>query len=170
MFSHLPALLLTSGVFVLDYYVESMALQRMDVHRVARAGSLASFLSALALASAAHFLSHAPPTSHALTAGVVIASVLLLGATVALTTPFSGGHGKLVGYSTSGLPLYASQYVTPSLLRWAQISLRRILEKTDSRRIFYFLILNLVRVMIMQVYCIYMYEYVDVNVCVCVRT
>lgn len=62
-----------------------------------------------------------------------------------------GQKGTLVGYSPEGTPLYnfmgdALQHTSQSLPRFIKDSLKQILEEYDSRQIFYFLCLNLVRV------------------------
>ena len=52
--------------------------------------------------------------------------------------------GNLIGYTTGGLPIY--NYQTPqSVLNTVQSLLRQIVEQSESRQIFYFLCLNLVR-------------------------
>lgn len=61
-----------------------------------------------------------------------------------------GQKGTLVGYSPEGTPLYnlmgdALQHSSQSLPRFIKDSLKQILEEYDSRQIFYFLCLNLVR-------------------------
>lgn len=62
-----------------------------------------------------------------------------------------GQKGTLVGYSPEGTPLYnfmgdALHHTSQSLPRFISDSLKQILEESDSRQIFYFLCLNLVRV------------------------
>lgn len=68
-----------------------------------------------------------------------------------LSSPTKKGQtGTLVGYSPEGTPLYnfmgdALQHTSQSLPRFIKDSLKQILEEYDSRQIFYFLCLNLVR-------------------------
>lgn len=68
-----------------------------------------------------------------------------------LSSPTRKGQtGTLVGYSPEGTPLYnfmgdALQHTSQSLPRFIKDSLKQILEEYDSRQIFYFLCLNLVR-------------------------
>lgn len=68
-----------------------------------------------------------------------------------LSSPSKKGQtGHLVGYSPEGVPLYnfmgdALQHTSQSLPRFIKDSLKQILEEYDSRQIFYFLCLNLVR-------------------------
>ncbi len=71
-------------------------------------------------------------------------------ATHILTSPTKGSKGSLVGYSASGLPLYsfagdALHKTSQSVLTIMKNMMRQILESSDSRRIFYFLCVNLVR-------------------------
>ena len=70
-------------------------------------------------------------------------------ATYILTSPNKGSKGSLVGYSASGLPLYsfagdALHKTSQSVLTTLKNGMRQILESSDSRRIFYFLCVNLV--------------------------
>lgn len=73
-----------------------------------------------------------------------------------LSSPSKKGQkGTLVGYSPEGTPLYnlmgdALQHSSQSLPRFIKDSLKQILEEYDSRQIFYFLCLNLVRGLIMN--------------------
>jgi hypothetical protein len=67
-----------------------------------------------------------------------------------LSQPLRGSsRGTLVGYSAAGPPLYsfageALQRTSHSLLTVLRNGLRQIVEESDSRRIFYFLCINLV--------------------------
>ena len=139
----LVCLLATAMSQVGCYYTTSLAAQKVDPLRVARAASLSSLLAALALAGLSWNLR--PPEDHGLSAGVIIGAVLLVSATVMLTHPAQLSQTSLlVGYSTTGLPLYASQRAPPSALAGLGPALTQVLENNDSRRIFYFLLLNLV--------------------------
>ena len=70
-----------------------------------------------------------------------------------LTTPLRGGNkGSFVGYSSGGLPLYnftgeRFQKTSHSVAVVLKSGLRQILEDSDSRKIFYFLCINLVSVL-----------------------
>ncbi len=70
-------------------------------------------------------------------------------ATLNLTSSvLPGTRGFFVGYSSAGLPLYnlttdSIHEAGQSVVRTLKQGLKQILEKTDSRRIFYFLLLNL---------------------------
>jgi len=71
-------------------------------------------------------------------------------ATYTLTQPVRGaGRGSFVGYSAAGPPLYSFagdtlQRTSQSMMVLARSGLRQILDESDSRRIFYFLCINLV--------------------------
>ena len=52
--------------------------------------------------------------------------------------------GILIGYTASGTPLYS--FTSPqSVIALAKVFVRQVLAQTESRQIFYFLCLNLVR-------------------------
>jgi len=76
----------------------------------------------------------------------------MLLATHSLSQPLRGSsRGTLVGYSAAGPPLYsfageALQRTSQSLMTVARNGLRQIIEESDSRRIFYFLCVNLVSI------------------------
>lgn len=142
--SALFCLLTTSLVQVVDFYSSSIASQKLDAHRVALLSSVVAFLSALLVAISLWYFS--VPMAHRLSAGVVIGAVFFILATPTLTRPLPrSSQNTLIGYSATGLPLYQSQMSVPSLLDYVRPSLQKIIENPDSRRIFYFLLLNLVR-------------------------
>lgn len=126
---------------VVEFYAEAIASQRSDHYVAARVGSLSLFFSALVLSVACW--NWYPSCEHTLSAGLGIAVVLLMVATVQLTQR-SQQVRSLVGYSASGLPLYSSVEAPPTIIHWVSSVVHKILENSDSRRIFYFLILNLV--------------------------
>ena len=141
--SCLACVLITGASLVLEFYAEAIATQRSDHHLASRVGSLALLISSLAL-SIGCWTWYPPACEHPLSAGLVIAVVLLVAATVQLTQRSHPQARSLVGYSASGLPLYSSLETTPTVVHWASSVVHKILENPDSRRIFYFLILNLV--------------------------
>ena len=60
----------------------------------------------------------------------------------------SGTRGFFVGYSASGLPLYnlstsSIHDASQSILRTARQEFKQIVDNPNSRKIFYFLVLNL---------------------------
>ncbi len=140
--SVLVCLLATSIALVIDYYTVSIATQHLDSHGVSRLGSMGSFIFALFIASI--LWTYTTLEEHGVTAGVVIATVFYILATPILTRSLSRSSvSTLIGYSASGLPLYHSQ-TTPTLPHLLRAGLSKMMESSDSRRIFYFLLLNLV--------------------------
>ncbi len=140
--SVLPCLLVTSLCQVVDFYTSSVALSKADHCQVARTSSLSSFFSACFIAVLQWWYFSSDVTDHALSVGVVIGACLFVLATPSLTRPLDRSQGILIGYSPNGLPLYQDPQSLPHQLRGALV---KIMESADSRRIFYFLVLNLVR-------------------------
>ncbi|XP_065912027.1 proton-coupled zinc antiporter SLC30A5-like [Dysidea avara] len=106
-------------------------------HIILLATTVAAFLFAVLL------WIHPPwvNVKHDVSVGLIIATVLFLIAVSMLSHSSGVGQSRtLVGYSASGLPLYSGE-VNPS--SWVKESLHSILVNPDSRRIFYFLCLNL---------------------------
>lgn len=73
-----------------------------------------------------------------------------------LAWPSKNSKGSFIGYSPAGLPLYsftgeALQRTSHSVVIVLKNGLRQILEESDSRRIFYFLCINLVRLLYLKV-------------------
>ena len=72
--------------------------------------------------------------------------VLVFTATRLLSRPSSRQvtKGNLIGYTTGGLPIYNFQTPQSALTMFHSL-MKQILEESESRQIFYFLCLNLVR-------------------------
>ncbi|KRY67257.1 Zinc transporter 5 [Trichinella pseudospiralis] len=88
--------------------------------------------------------------AHRISVGVLFATVFLALATVMLTAPNApkARTGQFVGYSSAGLPLYVSgedflQRTSHSLVTFVKNTIHQILAQPDSRRIFFFLCVNL---------------------------
>ena len=130
-----------------DFYMTTIASQRVDHTQVGRIGSLVTFSSALLLASLSWYY-HPVEEEHGLSIGVVMATIFFLIATATLTCPNPRSSSySLVGYSSAGLPLYSAHRSVPSSLSsLVREGLARIMDDRNSRRIFYFLLLNLVGV------------------------
>ncbi|XP_006010327.1 proton-coupled zinc antiporter SLC30A5 [Latimeria chalumnae] len=148
------------SVMILDFYVESICVAKMEAPKCARCGSILIFLGALLLANfwthpitdqlrALNKPVHQESTEHVLSGGVVVSAIFFILAANILSSPSKKGQkGTLVGYSPEGTPLYtfmgdALQHTSQSLPRFIKESLKQILEEYDSRQIFYFLCLNL---------------------------
>jgi zinc transporter 5/7 len=75
---------------------------------------------------------------------------ILFTATKILLGPVRSNKGNFIGYSMDGMPMYsftrdALQQTSQSLVMHLKHSLKQVLEDNDSRKIFYFLCINLVR-------------------------
>jgi zinc transporter 5/7 len=82
---------------------------------------------------------------HALSGGVVFAIVMFIFATDLLSSPIKQRSGAFIGYGQDGAPVFnLTHQRSQSFLLILRSSLRDILAETDSRRIFYFLCINLV--------------------------
>ncbi|PIO64712.1 cation diffusion facilitator family transporter [Teladorsagia circumcincta] len=87
---------------------------------------------------------------HIVTSGVIVTVVAFILASVSLTSASGPKHrgGELIGMSDTGLPLFAYkeaflQKTGRSLVLFFKETLREILANSDSRRIFWFLCVNL---------------------------
>ncbi|MBN3306128.1 ZNT5 protein, partial [Amia calva] len=156
----LPFAMVVFSVMILDFYVDSICIAKMEAPKCARYGSLFLVSSGLLLAN---FWTHPftdtlrsvgtaalqDGTEHVLSGGVVVSALFFILSANILSSPSKKGQkGTLVGYSPEGTPLYnfmgdALQHTSHSLPRFIKDSLKQILEEYDSRQIFYFLCLNL---------------------------
>lgn len=153
----IPCLFVAIFVFVIDYYVENLSIQKLETHRCARISMFTTVFVALVIGafwknSYQSFTDSSKnlviTEDHQMSGGVVFSVVLFLFATQILTEPSRTTRGSFIGYSPAGMPLYnlsgdAFHRTSSSLLLIAKNGLRQILEESDSRKIFYFLCLNL---------------------------
>lgn len=157
----LPLFFSAVAVFVLDYYVEAACTLRIHSSTTARLGSLTVFAASLLLACSwgmnspvvgggGPWAGLASSGQHSLSSGLIFAWVMFAFATLILSAPDTKGtKGTLVGYSSGGDPLYHFNgdafHVGPgySLLSVLRSGLTQIMKESDSRRIFYFLCINL---------------------------
>ena len=140
----LPCLVIFSFLLVIDFYADAVAKQHSEASRLSCLSTLVPIFTSLGVSFYLGY--NTPQLHHALSVGVVLAALLLLLATIFLTRTVQQSHGLLIGYSASGLPLYSSQQTISGNTNWLKPLLGQILEKSDSRRIFYFLLLNLVSI------------------------
>ena len=152
----LPVLLISVFLFILDFYVEQMAIVKLDRIRTFRYGTFTMIFSALILSllwvktatvvnSGAWFGRMIQVEEHELSGGVVFAVVMFAFATDLLSSPIKQRSGAFIGYSQEGVPLFnITQQKSQSLLLIIKSSLRDVLAENDSRQIFYFLCINLV--------------------------
>ncbi|XP_015780431.1 PREDICTED: zinc transporter 5-like [Acropora digitifera] len=147
-----PFVIVIFLVFIVDFYIESFCLSKLESASTGKIGSTASFLSAVIIsmlwdqpwAWTMHEWHHGKPSdSHLVSAGTLFAALFFVLGTRLLSKPSPRAtKGNLIGYTTGGLPIYNFQ--TPqSVLTTLQSLLRQIVEQTESRQIFYFLCLNL---------------------------
>ncbi|KAK6019783.1 cation diffusion facilitator family transporter [Ostertagia ostertagi] len=149
---HFIILLFIATVFVmvLDFYAESVCFQHVadPVMAAARWSPVTMFSCALGLA----WLWYAGQglQEHIVTSGVIITVIAFILASVSLTSASGPKHrgGELIGMSDTGLPLFAYkeaflQKTGRSLVLFFKETLREILANSDSRRIFWFLCVNL---------------------------
>ena len=140
--SSFSCLLLFSLFSVVYFYTDSIAKQHVDSYQLA---GFTTFLPIFVSLGLSIYLEYENPTMHhGLSVGVVLASIFLLLATLFLTRSSQSSQGLLIGYSAAGLPLYSSQVSPPTSINWIRPLLGQVIENPDSRRIFYFLLLNLV--------------------------
>lgn len=141
--SSFSCLLLFSLFSVVYFYTDSIAKQHIDSYQLA---AFTTFLPIFVSLGVSIYLEYESPTmQHGLSVGVVLASIFLLLATLFLTRSSQSSQGLLIGYSAAGLPLYSTQVSPPTSINWIRPLLGQVIENPDSRRIFYFLLLNLVR-------------------------
>jgi zinc transporter 5/7 len=153
----IPVVLISVFLFVIDFYVEQIALVKLDRMRTFRYGTLtmifsgllASLLWAKTVTVASNnvwFGRTIDVEEHELSGGVVFAVVMFAFATDLLASPIRQRSGAFIGYSQEGVPLFnLTHQRSQSLLLILKSSLRDILAESDSRNIFYFLCINLVR-------------------------
>jgi zinc transporter 5/7 len=152
----IPIVLISIFLFVLDFYVEQMAIVKLDRIRTFRYGTLTMIFSALIVSllwmktatvanSSVWFGRTIQVEEHELSGGVVFAVVMFAFATDLLSSPIKQRSGAFIGYSQEGVPLFnLTHQKSQSLLLIIKSSLRDILAENDSRKIFYFLCINLV--------------------------
>nr|CDJ94129.1 Cation efflux protein domain containing protein [Haemonchus contortus] len=150
--THFIILLFIATVFVmvLDFYAESVCFQHVadPVMAAARWSPVTMFSCALGLAWV--WYAGQGLEDHHVTSGVIITVVAFVLASVSLTSAGGPKHrgGELIGMSDSGMPLFAYkeaflQKTGRSLILFFKDTLREILANSDSRRIFWFLCVNL---------------------------
>ncbi|VDO61431.1 unnamed protein product [Heligmosomoides polygyrus] len=149
---HFTVLLFVATVFVMvfDFYAENVCFQHVadPVMAAARWSPVTMFTCALSLAYV--WYSGQGLEEHSVTSGVIITVAAFILASVSLTSSSSPKHrgGELIGMSDTGMPLFAYkeaflQKTSRSLILFFKETLREILANSDSRRIFWFLCVNL---------------------------
>lgn len=147
-------------LFVSDFYVEQISIVKLERLRTFRYGTYIMIGSALMgtflWTKSAMMTSNNPvwfagnvgqieDEEHALSGGVVFAIVMFIFATDLLSSPIQQRSGAFIGYAQDGAPVFnLTHQKSQSLLLILRSSLRDVLAETDSRKIFYFLCINLV--------------------------
>ncbi|XP_059081432.1 proton-coupled zinc antiporter SLC30A5-like [Tigriopus californicus] len=163
--SNLALIFISVSVLVADFYIDSALSVKADKERLTRCGIFASFVSSSLLSvlwtqsmtfDGGHHLDpndgivHVPlMEDHQISPGVFLGIFFFFLATLNLTTSGRGGtRAFFVGYSSAGLPMYnitseSIHEAGQSIFRTAKQGMAQILEDGNSRRIFFFLLLNL---------------------------
>lgn len=156
----LPFLVISILLFVTDFYIEQIAITKIGRIRAIRYGifsmisaaTVASYFWTISLAAIVHKLlwfaettESVLPEEHALSGGVVFAIVMFIFATDLIAGTSRQNFASFVGYGQDGIPLFnLTQQKSQSLAIILRTSLKEILVESDSRKIFYFLCINLV--------------------------
>ncbi|GFS15345.1 zinc transporter 5 [Elysia marginata] len=154
-----PLTLVILFVGVFDFYIEGLAINHLQPIKTALLSPLAIFSTAIFLSmtwthpyvtsvTSMHKLSEIITEDHVLSAGVIFSSFAFLLGTRMLLARGRAAKGNFIGYNPAGLPLYsmsseALHKTSQSVLSVLKSGLRQILEDADSRKIFYFLCINL---------------------------
>ncbi|GFO13665.1 Zinc transporter 5-like [Plakobranchus ocellatus] len=154
-----PLTLVILFVGVFDFYIDGLATSHLQPIKTALLTPMAIFSTAIFLSltwthpyvtrvTSMHKLSDIITEDHVLSAGVIFSALAFLLATRMLLSRGRASKGNFIGYTTAGLPLYsisseALQKTSQSILSVLKSGLRQILEDADSRKIFYFLCINL---------------------------
>ncbi|WAR00427.1 ZNT5-like protein [Mya arenaria] len=165
----LPLALFTLFVLVIDYYIEAVAANHLQPVRTAEFGAYAIFGSALFLAltwnhpyttriTTMHKLQEIITEDHVLSWGVIFSLGAFMLATKILCSPAGRSNkGSFIGYSMDGMPVYsfsgdALQRTSQSVIMHMRNALKQVLEDSDSRKIFYFLCINLAFTFVEMIY------------------
>ncbi|KAL3866115.1 hypothetical protein ACJMK2_043447 [Sinanodonta woodiana] len=155
----LPMTLVVLFVFTFDYYLMAVTVNHLQPPRVAIFGTYAMFASALFLSvtwnhplmtmiTSMNKLKEVITEDHVLSWGVLLSLGMFILATSILVGPARNTKGSFIGFSSAGMPLYsftgeALQRTSHSIATVLKNGLKQILEDSDSRKIFYFLCINL---------------------------
>ncbi|XP_052828047.1 proton-coupled zinc antiporter SLC30A5 [Octopus bimaculoides] len=163
-----PIILVVFFTFIVDYYVTAVVNNHLQNAHTAAYGSYAIFIFALLISVSWNHPYMARITTmdklkeiitedHILSAGVLFSICAFLISTYILISPSRGSKMSFIGYSPAGMPLYsitgeALHKTSTSILSLLKGGLRHILEESDSRKIFYFLCINMTFTFVELVY------------------
>ncbi|PVD20114.1 hypothetical protein C0Q70_20608 [Pomacea canaliculata] len=155
----IPLLIVILTVCIIDYYIENVAISHLQGARVAFYSSVAMFGGAIFFsytwnhpyvtkATTLHKIKDIVTEDHVLSGGVIFSVLIFILAARMLLSAGRAAKGSFIGYSPAGIPLYsfssdAFHKTSHSLMLVLRNGLRQILEESDSRKIFYFLCVNL---------------------------
>ncbi|XP_076443611.1 proton-coupled zinc antiporter SLC30A5-like [Babylonia areolata] len=155
----IPFVTVIMSVCIIDYYIESVAVNHLQGPRVALYSAAAMFGGAVLLSytwnhpymarvSTLHKLKDVITEDHVLSWGVIFSVLVFILATRMLVSTGRPSKGSFIGYSPTGIPLYsfpgdALMQTSHSIMAVLKGGLKQILEESDSRKIFYFLCINL---------------------------
>lgn len=148
VFSFIPEILFVLFIiFIGDFYVESISITHLHKYLSYRLGTIVSFSSAVVIGIIWEYWKDMT-VKHKISTGVPFTAIFFIAATRLLVQPPPiRPRGNLIGYSTSGEPLYSyatsDGYVPKSVFVKLRQYLRIIIESPDSRNIFMYLCLNL---------------------------
>ena len=116
----------------------------IETTRYVRGGTLVTFLTGVGVAGISSF--YTVDNTHGFTVGLVMSSILLA-CGVYLLSEQTPRHldipGRYSGYSGAGLPLFSTQTRATSWATAIKTNLAKILSAHDSRKIFFYLMINL---------------------------
>ena len=156
-----PIFVVVLFVFVIHHYGQTVSSSKLDSIKVAKIGYITIALFALFLGfhwthpaaiaiSNMHGGKREDISEHVISGGVIVSTVFFILATDILSWPSPKSQNRsFIGYSSEGMPLY--RFAGDVLNRASKSSfgaltrefLKKILDEKDSRRIFYFLCINL---------------------------
>ncbi|KAI8774917.1 zinc transporter 5 [Biomphalaria glabrata] len=153
-----PMLMVILFVGIFDFYIESLASSHLQPVKAVFLAPVAIFITAIVLSltwthpyvtrvTSLHKLDILTE-DHVLSGGVLFSALAFLLATRMVMTRGRAAKGSFIGYNPAGLPLYsisseALQKTSHSIINLLKNGLKQILEDGDSRKIFYFLCVNL---------------------------
>lgn len=164
----IPTFLMSLFIFVFDFYVDSYVSNKTESNFTSKYGSIFVFTTSVGLSFIWNYphlvkvmvvdqIKTIVEQEHALSSGVVIAYCLFVIATHSLSYPLTIHKGSFIGYSSVGSPLYSLtgenlKKTSMSMITVTKNVLREIIANNDSRKIFYFLCLNLLFTFVELIY------------------
>ena len=140
----IPAILFVIIAFLCCFYGYHLVHNVIETARYVRYGTLVAFATGVCVAAVSSFYTIDP--THGITVGLVMSSILLACGVYLLSEP-TPRHlevsGRYTGYSGAGLPFFATQTGASTWVSTLRTNLAKILSAHDSRKIFFYLTINL---------------------------